>query len=153
MRRKTPDGVRMEMNKMNKVWQLRAGLMSLLVLSAACGASRSTVAGAAPTTGATGTEPGSRAIAVQVDNQNLSDMNIYIVNGTKRWLVGQVGGRRKTTFGIAPGLAMSAGRVRLVADGAGAAVKLATPPLLVAPGQSIFWTLGSTPSSSTATVG
>lgn len=84
-----------------------------------CGASRSTVAGAAPTTGATGTESASHAIAVQVDNQNLSDMNIYIVNGTQRWLVGQVGGRSTTTFGIAPGLAVSAGRVRLVAGGAG----------------------------------
>jgi hypothetical protein len=127
--------------------------ITLLAFSAACGVSRSTIAGAAPTTGATGTEPGSRAIAVQVDNQNSSDMNIYIVNGTQRWLLGQVGGRSTTTFGIAPGLAMSAGRVRLVAGGAGAAVKLATPPLLVAPGQSIFWTLGSTPLSSTATVG
>ena len=138
---------------MNKVWELRAGLMSLLVLSAACGASRSTVADTAPSTGATATEPASNAIAVQVDNQNFSDMNIYIVNGGQRWLVGQVGGLSKSTLRITPGLATSGGRVRLVAYGIGGAGRIATPTLLVAPGQSIFWTIGSNPSTSTATVG
>ena len=138
---------------MNKMWQLRAGLMSLLVLSAACGASRSTVARPAPKTGATPAEPASNSIAVQVDNQNFNDMNIYLVNGGQRWLVGQAGGLSKTTLRISSGLATSGGRVRLIADGMAGAGRISTPTLLVAPGQSIFWTIGSDPSTSTATVG
>ena len=138
---------------MSKMWQVRPGLMSLLVLSAACGASRSPVADTAPSTGASATEPASNAIAVQVDNQNFSDMSIYLVNGGQRWLLGQVGGLSKTTLRITPGLATSGGRVRLVADGMGGAGMISTPTLLVGPGQSIFWTIGSDPSTSTATVG
>jgi hypothetical protein len=90
---------------------------------------------------------------VQVDNQNFSDMNIYLVNGGQRWLLGQVSGLSKATLKISSGLATSGGRVRLLADGIGGAGPISTPTLLVAPGQSIFWTIGSDPATSTATVG
>jgi hypothetical protein len=132
--------------------QLRAGLMGLLVLSAACGASRSEAAAVAPNRGTTATESASNAIQVQIDNQNFNDMSIYVVSGGQRWLLGQAGGLSKTTLTITPGLATGGGRVRLAADGIGGG-RVTTPQLLVAPGQGIFWTIGSDPATSSATVG
>jgi hypothetical protein len=127
------------------MWHLRAGLVVLLGLSIACGASRSTVASEP--------KPSSNDISVQIDNQNFSDMNIYLVNGGQRWLLGSAGGLAKTTLTIPNGAAKSDGRVRLVADPIGGARPIATPTLLVPAGQSIFWTIGSDPATSTATAG
>jgi hypothetical protein len=127
------------------MWHLRAGLIALLGLSSACGASRSTTA--------SGPEPSSKVISVQIDNQNFSDMNIYVVNGGQRWLLGWAGGLAKTTLTIPSGTAGSDGRVRLVAAPIGGARPIATPTLVVSRGQSIFWTIGSDPASSTASTG
>ena len=126
------------------MWQLRVGLIGLLGLSAACGASR------APET--SGPVSSSNEIPVQIDNQNFSDMNIYIVRGGQRWLVGQAGGLTKTTLTIRSAL-RGDGRVRLMAEPIGGTAPIATPTLLVPRGQSIFWTIGSDLATSTASAG
>jgi len=126
------------------MWHLRAGLIALLGLSTACGASRSTVASAP--------EPSSDEIPVQIDNQNFNDMEIYVVKNGQRLLIGQAGGLTKTTLTIR-NVARGGGRVRLLAEPIGGARPIATPTLVVPPGQSIFWTIGSDLTTSTASTG
>jgi hypothetical protein len=126
------------------MWHLRAGLIVLLGLSSACGASRTT-----PTSSP---EPSSDEIPVQIDNQNYSDMEIYVVKNGQRLLIGQAGGLTKTTLTIR-NVARGGGRVRLLAEPIGAARPFATPTLVVPRGQSIFWTIGSDPATSTASTG
>jgi len=126
------------------MWHLRAGLIVLLGLSSACGASRTT-----PTSNP---EPSSDEIPVQIDNQNFSDMEIYVVKNGQRLLIGQAGGLTKTTLTIRYA-ARGDGRVRLLAEPIGGARPIATPILIVPQGQSIFWTIGSDPATSTASTG
>ena len=126
------------------MWHLRAGLIALMGLSTACGASRSTVA--------SGPEPSSNEIPVQIDNQNFNDMEIYVVKNGQRLLIGQAGGLTKTTLTIR-NVARGGGRVRLLAEPIGGARPIATPTLVVPPGQSIFWTIGSDLTTSTASTG
>ena len=126
------------------MWHLRAGLIALMGLSTACGASRSTVASAP--------EPSPDEIPVQIDNQNFNDMEIYVVKNGQRLLIGQAGGLTKTTLTIR-NVARGGGRVRLLAEPIGGARPIATPPLVVPPGQSIFWTIGSDLTTSTASTG
>jgi hypothetical protein len=136
--------------------QLRAGLIGLLVLSVACGASRSPVAGPSPNSGSTatsGAKAGQGAIPVQVDNQNFSDMNIYVLNGGSRWLLGQAGGLSKTTLSIPAGQTRADTRVRLLAEPIGGTRPIATPVLLVPAGESVYWTIGSDPTTSSASAG
>ena len=123
---------------------VRAGLIVLLGLSSACGASRTT-----PTSNP---EPSSDEIPVQIDNQNFSDMEIYVVRNGQRLLIGRAGGLTKTTLTIR-NAARGDGRVRLLAEPIGGARPIATPTLVVPPGQSIFWTIGSDPATSTASAG
>lgn len=129
---------------------MRAGLSLLLLISGACASNTSNEAGPAP---AEDTRTGRDAIEVQVDNQNLSDMNVYLVKGGSRWLVGQATGLKKSTLTI-PGSAVTAdARVRLVADPIGGARTIATPTLVVPKGQRIYWTIGSDLSMSNASTG
>jgi hypothetical protein len=126
------------------MWHLRAGLIVLLGLSSACGASRST-----PTSSP---EPSSDEILVQIDNQNFSDMEIYVVKNGQRLLVGQAGGLTKTTLKIKDAI-RGDGRVKLLAEPTGGARPITTPTLIVPRGQSIFWTIGSDLATSTASTG
>lgn len=126
------------------MWHSRAGLIALLVLSSACGASRS-----APVSGP---EPKSNEIPVQIDNQNFSDMDIYVLRNGERWLIGQAGGLTKTTLTIR-GAIRGDGRVRLLAEPVGGVRPFGTPTLIVPRGQSIFWTIGSDPATSAASTG
>jgi hypothetical protein len=126
------------------MWHLRTGLIALLVLSSACGASRSTPA--------SGPEPTSGEIPVVIDNQNLNDMEIYVVRNGSRWLIGQAAGLSKTTLTIKNAV-QGDGRVRLLADPIGGVRTFTTPTLIVPPGQRIFWTIGSDPATSSASTG
>jgi hypothetical protein len=126
------------------MWHSRAGLIVLLGLSSACGASLTI-----PTSNP---EPSSDEIPVQIDNQNFSDMEIYVVKNGQRLLIGQAGGLTKTTLTIR-NAARGDGRVRLLAEPIGGARPIATPTLIVPQGQSIFWTIGSDPATSTASTG
>jgi hypothetical protein len=127
---------------------------SLLLLAAGCARSPAPGTSPSPLTSA-GAEPArtSRAIPVEVDNQNFSDMNVYLVNGGARWLVGNVAGLTKTTLTIPASVAPTDLRVRLRAQAIGARGSISTPMLIVAPGQQVYWTIGSDPAMSTASAG
>lgn len=79
-------------------------------------------------------------------------MDIYVVSSGQRWLVGQAGGLTKTTLTIRNAL-RGGGRVRLLAEPIGGAAPITTPTLIIPPGQTIFWTIGSDPATSTASTG
>jgi hypothetical protein len=131
------------------------GLLSLMALVAGCGASRATPPSPAPRqqasadTNATRREP----IRVQIDNRNFSDMNVYLVNEGTHVLLGSAPGMSKTTLTLPSGSVSSRWQVRLMADPIGGSNAIRTPTLLVAPGQNVYWTIGSDPASSYASAG
>jgi hypothetical protein len=134
---------------------LRAAITVFLALAAAGCATSHTPAVA------TGPTPASRAdsardsagLQVRIDNQNISDMNIYLVRSGSRWLVGQAGGLSKTTLTIPEAITPTDLRVRLIADPIGGSRPIATPVLVVPRGQSVYWSIGSDPAMSTASAG
>lgn len=121
-------------------------LIAVLLTGAGCGTANRAETTPAPETKSAG-------LPVQIDNQNFSDMNIYLVNGGGRWLLGQAGGLTRTTLTIADGIAPANGRIRLEADPIGASRPIFTPALVIGPGQTVYWTIGSDPEMSTATTG
>lgn len=130
--------------------------MALLLLCSvtACARTSSSVTTPSPQTSAgAGRTPASAAIEVQVDNQNFSDMNIYLATGGTRWLVGQVTGLTKQTLTIPGSVRPADLRIRLLADPIGGQRSIATPTLFVPSGERIYWTIGSDPAMSTASAG
>ena len=136
------------------MWTARMGLLGLVALAAGCGASRSSTAEPTPKqeSGAE-TDGAVQPVKVQIDNQNYSDMSIYLVNDGTRVLVGSAPGLTKTTLSLPAGSRRTNWRVRLLADPIGGSAAIGTPSLLVAPGQSVYWTIGSDPASSFASAG
>jgi hypothetical protein len=134
---------------------LKAGLVSLVMLSAACGASQSPSPSPAPKPGTAPVESSEseHRTRVEIDNQNFSDMDIYLINRGTRVRLGSATGLSKTTL-LLPGAALAGGwQVSLQADPIGGAAPIRTPALLVAPGQNVYWTIGADPTSSFASVG
>ncbi len=132
---------------------LRTGIGLLLLLSAAgCASNTSNEAGAAPAESADSAR-GSSGIEVQVDNQNFSDMNIYLLKGGARFLVGRASSFKKSTLTIPASVAPTDLRVRLLADPVGGNRPVRTPLLIVPRGQRVYWSIGSDPSMSTASTG
>jgi hypothetical protein len=127
----------------------------VLALVAGCGASRATPASPAPEQSASADDSSTtrQSIQVRIDNQNFSDMNVYLVSEGTHVLLGSAPGMSKTTLSLPSGSVSSQWRVRLVADPIGGASAIGTPTLLVAPGQNVYWTIGSDPSSSHASAG
>lgn len=130
-----------------------AGMAVFLMLAAAgCASHVPDEAGPAPISRAESAR-NSTALQVQIDNQNINDMTIYLLRSGSRFLVGQAGGLSKTTLTIPEGMTPTDLRVRLVAEPIGGNRPIATPVLLVPAGQSIYWSIGSDPATSTASAG
>jgi hypothetical protein len=135
--------------------QILTGMLTIAALTAGCGASR-TPNTATPSPRATAqndTASKRRGIPVQIDNQNYSDMDIYVINSGQQLLVGQAAGLQRTRLFIPPSLTRADAQVRLLASPVGARSPVRTPLLIVPPGQGIYWTIGSDPATSTATTG
>jgi hypothetical protein len=127
---------------------------SLLLLTAGCAHSPAPAASPSPLASASAdSAQTSCAIQVQVDNQNFSDMNVYLVTRGTRWLVGNVAGLTKATLTVPASVAPTDLRVRLRAQAIGGGGATTTPTLIVAPGQQVYWTIGSDPAMSTASAG
>jgi hypothetical protein len=92
-------------------------------------------------------------VKIEIDNQNYSDMSVYLVNGGARLLLGSAPGLSKTTLSLPRGSVGAQWRVRLLADPIGGSRSIGTPSLLVAPGENVYWTIGSDPASSFASAG
>ena len=132
------------------MWTTRIGLLGLAALAAACSTARKPEVGAAPIEA----DSTSGSVKVRIDNQNYADMNIYLLNNGVRMLVGTAQGLSNTTLTLPSGAAGGNGwKVRLLADPVGGADIITTGSLLVAPGESVYWTIGSDPSTSHATTG
>ena len=127
---------------------------ALLLLAAGCARSPAPAASPAPMASAD-TNGGtlSRAIAVQVDNQNFNDMSVYLVRDGARYLVGQAGGLSRTTLTIPASLAPADQRVRLRAEAIGGGGGATTPVLIVPQGQQVYWTIGADLATSSASTG
>jgi hypothetical protein len=137
------------------MWTARMGLLGLLALAAGCGASRSSTTGPAPKQqgAAEADSTYGSSVKVEIDNRNYSDMSIYLISDGARVLVGSAPGLSKTTLSLPAASRRSNWRVRLLADPIGGSAAIRTPSLLVAPGQNVYWTIGSDPASSFASAG
>jgi len=133
--------------------RLRAGMAVFLMLAAAaCASHAPDEAGPAPMSRADSAGD-STGLQVRVDNQNINDMNIYLLRSGSRFLVGQAGGLSKTTLTIPEAMSPGDLRVRLIAVPIGGSRPIATPVLIVPPGQRVYWSIGSDPATSTASAG
>lgn len=123
---------------------VRAGLAGLAMLAAACSSGRTAPASPAPASGKT---------MVEIDNQNISDMSVYLLDRGTRVYLGQAGGLAKTTLTIPSAAVRSNWEVRLLAEPIGGLSAFRTPKLMVPPGQNVYWNIGSTPGTSSASAG
>ena len=134
---------------MKRLW---AGMTVVLALATgACASHAPDEAGPAPISRADSARD-STGLQVQIDNQNINDMSVYLVRSGSRFLIGQAGGLSKTTLTIPDGMTPDS-RVRLLAEPLGGSRPISTPALIVPPGQRIYWSIGSDPATSTATAG
>jgi hypothetical protein len=123
-----------------------------MLAAAACASHAPDEAGPAPISRADNARD-STGLQVQIDNQNINDMTIYLLRTGSRFLVGQAGGLSKTTLTIPEGISPPDLRVRLIAEPIGGSQRIATPVLIVPRGQRIYWSIGSDPATSTASAG
>jgi hypothetical protein len=123
--------------------RLLAGLAGLTALSLGCGTGRSAASEPAP-------QPAPGETRVRIDNENFNDMNIYLIDAGARVFLGSVNGLSKGELPIPRGASSSTFRVRLLADPIGGSRAIATPSLVVGPGQNVYWTIGASPSNSFA---
>jgi len=131
--------------------RLLAGLTGLAALTLGCGTGRATPS--EPTPQPATEKPAKEShgeTVVQIDNQNFNDMNIYLLDADTRVFLGAVNGLSTGTLAIPRAASSSSLRVRLLADPIGSSIPITTPSLSVGPGQTVYWTIGSTPSNSFA---
>jgi hypothetical protein len=136
---------------MQAMRRLLAGLTGLAALTLGCGTGRSTPSEPTPQPASEQAAKESQAeTVVQVDNQNFNDMNIYLIDEGARVFLGAVNGLSTGTLAIPRAAGSSGLRVRLLADPIGSSIPITTPSLSVGPGQTVYWTIGSTPANSFA---
>lgn len=131
--------------------RLLAGLTGLTVLALGCDSGRVTPSEPTPQPASEqeGKAPSGETV-VQVDNQNFNDMNIYLLDEGNRVFLGAVNGLSTGTLAISRAAGSSSFRVRLLADPIGSSIPITTPSLSVGPGQTVYWTIGTTASNSFA---
>lgn len=126
-------------------------LSGVLGLALGCAASRPpTPPSPVPTTAAADSKG---RIPVRIDNQNYSDLDVYLLSRGTRVLLGSVTGLTRATLMLPTGSALTDGRVQLQADPLGAVAPIRTPQLLVSPGEQVYWTIGADRADSYASVG
>ena len=137
------------------MWATRIGWLGTMALVAGCGASRATSTSPAPEQDASAAADTAarQPIQVRIDDRDFSALDVYLVSEGTQVLLGSAAGMSKTTLSLPSGSVSSQWRVRLVADPIGGSSAIRTPTLLVAPGQNVYWTIGSDPASSYASAG
>ena len=131
--------------------RLLTGLTGLTVLALGCDSGSVTPSEPTPQPASEqeGKAPSGETV-VQIDNQNFNDMNIYLLDEGNRVFLGAVNGLSTGTLAIPRAAGSSGSRVRLLADPIGSSIPITTPSLNVGPGQTVYWTIGSTASNSFA---
>jgi hypothetical protein len=119
--------------------------VAFLMWTAACARSSTSSgeAGPAPSAG----------LQVVIDNQNINDLNIYLLSGGSRVLVGRAEALRTSTLTIPESVTPSNGQISLLAFSPGASRPIASPPTVVPQGQRLYWSIGFDPSMSTTSTG
>ena len=84
-----------------------------------------------------GRTPATPAAMLQVDNQGLADMDIYIINGSQRLRVGFAAGLRKTMLTIPRSLISASGDVAFLADPVGSSRTAVSSRIYVQPGDTV----------------
>jgi hypothetical protein len=131
--------------------RLLAGLTGLTALALGCDSGRVTPSEPTPQPASEqeGKAPSGETV-VQIDNQNFNDMSIYLLDEGNRVFLGAVNGLSTGTLAIPRAAGSSSFRVRLLADPIGSSIPITTPSLSVGPGQTVYWTIGTTASNSFA---
>jgi len=136
---------------MQAMRRLLAGLTGLTALALGCDSGRVTPSEPTPQPASEQeVKAPSGETVVQIDNQNFNDMNIYLLDDGNRVFLGAVNGLSTGTLAIPRAAGSSSFRVRLLADPIGSSIPITTPSLSVGPGQTVYWTIGSTASNSFA---
>ncbi|HEX5577454.1 MAG TPA: hypothetical protein VFX40_03710 [Gemmatimonadaceae bacterium] len=75
---------------------------------------------------------------VEVDNQALADMTVYIMRGSQRVRLGLATGLRKTRFTIPQGIVFGATTLRFYADPIGGSATPVSEEIVVTEGESVI---------------
>ena len=94
------------------------------------------VAACAGATAGSGTS-NQAATVVEVDNQGLADMNIYVYNQGQRYRVGFAGGLRKTPLTIPHTLIPGTGELQFLADPVGSNRASVSNRIFITPGDTV----------------
>lgn len=85
-----------------------------------------------------------RGTTVRVENNNWSDMRIYIVRSGIRTRLGYVSSMTEASLDVSDTMVGGAGEVRLMAAPIGSLQRFYSDPLHVSPGQVVEWRLENT---------
>jgi hypothetical protein len=131
-----------------------AQMSLLLMLAAACASSgkSSGTGGPAPAAAADSAGPTS-GVQVVIDNSNINDLNIYLLKGGSRVLVGRAPALKKSTLTIPESVTPANAQIKLLAVPPGSSRPIPTPATVVPHGQRLYWSIGSDPSMSTVSTG
>jgi len=137
-----------------KIMRGRTAIFLMLGTMACASSSTSSSGTAKPAPEAASDSGGATSgIPVVVDNQNITDLNIYLVKGGGRILVGRAPNGQKTTLVIPQSVTPASSRVTLVADPPGGSGPVTAGPTVVPAGQRLYWRIGTDQSSSSFSTG
>lgn len=106
----------------------RRFMIAMLVMSSACMTTVGAKRDQAPT-------------VVEVDNQGVLDMTVYVMRGAERVRLGIAGGLKKTAFTLPPNIVFGPTTLRFVADPIGANRNSVSDEITVSAGDTVTWTL------------
>ncbi|MGK2962455.1 MAG: hypothetical protein ACSLFK_09965 [Gemmatimonadaceae bacterium] len=75
---------------------------------------------------------------VEVDNQSLADMTVYVIRGSQRVRLGIASGLRKTELTIPQGIVFGATSLRFLADPIGGTVTPVSEEITVSEGETVI---------------
>jgi len=100
----------------------------MLVMFSACMTSR-------------GAQPSQATTVVEVDNQGVLDMTVYVMRGAERVRLGIAGGLKKTALPLPPNIVFGPTTLRFVADPIGSNRNSVSDEITVSPGDTVTWTI------------
>lgn len=106
----------------------RQFMVAVLLTISACMTSRGAQQSQAPT-------------VVEVDNQGVLDMTVYVMRGAERVRLGIAGGLKKTALPLPPNIVFGPTTLRFVADPIGSNRNSVSDEITVSPGDTVTWTI------------
>jgi hypothetical protein len=131
---------------------VRVVVAGLLLLLGGCSAARSAPEAPAPSSRADAvkTAKAGGTIPIEIDNQNFNDVDVYLIDQGAPVYLGSATSYTTTMLQIPAGSLVDPAQVRLLAHPVGGSSEFRTPKLLVAPGKSVHWTIGTDAATSVA---